>query len=291
MSPRKSARRRGYCITLDSLVKDVENGVEVSRFLNFAFFYKANAVLIITTGYDLSSIEEAQLEDVVRHYNDYMEGKYSISTDDFRRCEKGKGLSSDKLIEMKEYLKSSKRPYSQRTSKTFYTTIALWRLAEASSQFNIRIGDTKLFAVIEVPREILGRRELGELNRRFRQLASNLNYVEAYMLATSLVATALKNCVMARAKFVTIRDRFYTSTSLPVENLCRKRHFAEFYVELVRSKSDFVDVVASALFTYAQTGRTTALYDIIRNTSQTKRLSKGDVEALARITKVYEEGD
>jgi hypothetical protein len=191
---------------------------------------------------------------------------------------------------MKEFLKVSKTPHSIKTSETYFTTVAIKKLAEASQLFSVTIGETRLFAVIEVPREILGLKVLGDLNREFERLVGGLSFIDAYILAASLLVNAIQKCRQARARLVLMYDNYFTSLPLQVENLCRGRQFASFYIDLVRNKSDFVDTVASALLIYIQTGRISPLYDIIRNMAQTKRLKPAEAKALYELVE-HEAGD
>lgn len=273
----QSSSKPSICVNVDS----------VDQFISYIFFYKANAVAILTSGQDLFN---ADIKKLVDDYNNYL-GQYKkrktnidvLTVDDFNSCDVQ--LTSDELIEMKEYLKSSASPYKFKTSETLRTLVAFQKLARAADVFmSVRIGDVRYVMVVDIPPSyIASRSHMSEVNRRFLRLAGNVEgFTELYILANSLLALQLPNCNVS-SRLIAISGKYYTSTPLSVEPLCRAKSFARFYVDLVGIGSKYTSYVASALLRYIQVGDRGDLYSIVRNMTQTERLTQGEREALGRL--------
>ncbi len=281
-------RRRSPTVAHEGICVDMSN---VDKFFNFIFFYKANAVAILVSGRELQGVDVGTL---VNDFNSYMAGVASrgrrggtveeLGVEDFQGCDEE--LSSDELVEMKEYLKSSTHLYRYTTSRTFRTSRGIAKLARAADRlFGVRVGDARYVMVIEVPPEEVARRErMARVNREFHGTRhGDLGYTELLMLANSVLARALGgNCDVA-ARLVMIRDQFYTSMPLSVKPLCRELGAAELYIGLVRARSSYTPYVASALLRYVQLEDRGELYAVARNMAQTRRLSPAERDALARF--------
>lgn len=260
----------------------------VDRFLDFIFFFKANATAILTSGQDLHG---STLDKLVEDYNNYLgqfkrrgkSGPEPLALEDFTSCDVE--LSSDELIEMKEYLKSSDYPYRYKTSETFKTVRAFQKLARAADALMaVTVGDVRYVMVVDIPPSyVASRSHMSEVNRRFLRLARNVEgFTELFVLANSLLALQLPDCNVA-SRLISISGKFYTSTPLSAGPLCRARHFAQFYVDLVEAGSKYTSYVASALLRYLQVEDRGDLYAIVRNMSQTERLGEKERGALAAL--------
>ncbi|MEM1664160.1 MAG: hypothetical protein QXD96_08565 [Pyrobaculum sp.] len=283
MSRRKTKEggRDGICI----------DEKKIEEFIYLIYFYKANAVSILTSGEDLYSVAPEKL---VKDFNSYVQGVAKkkvepLDLGDFGNCVKT--LSSDEIIEMKEYLKSSAYLRSYKTSETFKTTSAIDKLASAANRvMSVRIGDVSYVFIVDLEsRDVSTRAKMGEVNREFHRLVSrDMGFTEAYILASSIVATKLSVCEVP-SRVVLIRENFYTSLPLSVVPLCRRREFANFYIDLVQARSEYREAVASALLIYLQTRDEGRLYEIIRNMTQTQRLKAAERSALTKLASRIDE--
>jgi hypothetical protein len=124
-----------------------------------------------------------------------------------------------------------------------------------------------------------------DMNRQFLRLASGgLGYTELYMLATALAA---RHSPGRLARLVLIKEKYFTSTPLgasagPYDEAFYRlfRKFADFYVGLVEAKSQYTEAVASALLAYIQTRDLSRLYSILRNMTQTEKLTSKERQVL-----------
>jgi len=277
---------QGICISLDN----------VDRYLHLIFFYKANMVARVVSQYYLPEIRN-NLEDFISVFNSYIKGilekkkgegrkkagELMLSREDFERCDIR--LSSEEIVEVKEYLKSSRYLYAFKTSETYRTVEGLRKLATAADRlFRIKIGDDFLLAMIDVgSRDISSRQGAKLVNEEFTSLASGeLSYTAAYVLAASLVA---RHVPRGRAQLVLIRGSYFTSVPIDVSWMRNRltMKFAGFYINLVKSRSDLVDSVASALLAALQTGDVAHLYEIVRNMAQTRQLNDSERKALQSL--------
>lgn len=287
-------RRKSQEASSAEMCVNLEN---VERFLNFVYFYKANAVSILVSGRELADADVGSLAELFNSYVSGLKVKggksrregecgdwQSLDPKDFEVC--GKRLSSDELVEMKEYLKWSSRPYKLKTSEVFKTSCGIAKLAEAADRImRVRIGDVNYVMVIEVPPEkIHERMRMAEVNRRFFEMArGDLGFTELFVLANALLAQTLGGNCNVPARLVLIRDPYYTSLPLSASSLCREREFAQFYLDLVRARSGYTSYVASALLRYLQTGDVGELYAVVRNMTQSRRLTSAERDAVSRL--------
>ncbi|MEL9991470.1 MAG: hypothetical protein QXP98_07220 [Thermoproteus sp.] len=191
----------------------------------------------------------------------------------------------EELIEMKEYLKSSDHPYRYATSKMFKTVKAFQKLARAADALMaVTIGDVRYVMVVDIPPSYVASRfHMSEVNRRFFRLARNVEgFTELFILANSLLALQLPDCNVS-SRLIVISGKYYTSTPLSAGPLCRAKQFAKFYVDLVEIRSGYTSYVASALMRYLQVEDRGDLYAIVRNMTQTERLSEKEREALGAL--------
>lgn len=285
MLSRRSKAGQDICISLEN----------IDRYLHLIFFYKANMVARVTSQYYLPEIRN-NLEDFISVFNSYIKGmgkrkregrktadELTLSREDFEKCDVR--LSSKEIVEVKEYLKSSKYLYAFKTSETYRTVEGLRKLAAAADRlFRIKIGDSFLLAMIDVgSRDISSRQGVKLVNEEFTSLASGeLSYTAAYVLAASLVA---RHVPRGRAQLVLIRGSYFTSVPIDVSWMQNRliMKFAGFYINLVKSRSDLVDSVASALLAALHTGEVAYLYEIVRNMAQTKRLNDSERRALQSL--------
>ncbi|MGC8988300.1 hypothetical protein [Infirmifilum sp.] len=292
------------CVNLDN----------IERFMHFLFFYKANITSIITAGLELTDLKSpSNINVLVNNFNGYVgslaaQGAKSgsrsstrrqapvyLTVQDFTSCEIQ--LSSSELIEMKEYLKSSIHPHEFKTSETYKTIKAFAELSKAADRyFKVKIGGDSVLVFVEAGREIIGRRDLGEINKDFQRLAwarasksskGGLSFSEAFVLAVALLVTRLKNCRYASARLLVIKDNYYTSSQLPVTALCDKSPYAWFYVNLYRKapSSELIEPTSTALLTYMQTRSPTLLYQILRNATQARRLTPPEMEEVVNLAR------
>ncbi len=279
---RASAKaERGICISLNN----------VDRYLHLIFFYKANMAARVISPYYLTEIR-SNLKNFIDMYNSYVKdmqkrGKkteeLTLSEADFEKCDVE--LSSDEIIEVKEFLKSTKYLYSFKTSETYRTVEGLRKLATAADRlFRVKIGDDFLLAMIDVgSREVTTRQEMKLVNEEFVSIASGgLSYTAAYVLAASLVA---KHVSRGQAQLVLIRGPYFTSVPIGVSWLRNRliMKFAGFYINLAKSRSELVDSIASALLAALQTGDVAYLYEVVRNMVQTEQLNAGERKALQSL--------
>jgi hypothetical protein len=284
-----------------SICIDLSN---IAEYVRYAYFYKANAASLVVTGFDLWKIgNDISLDHFVDEFNSKIfdwAGKKAkkpeqlqLSPEDFSKCDVA--LSSKEVVEVKEHLKSTKYLYKLETSKTFRTVPGFKKLAEVANMlFRVSVGDDVLHTFIDVDgRRIEDREKIINMNRQFLRLASGgLGYTELYMLATALAA---RHSPGRLARLVLIKEKYFTSMPLgafsnPEEragedprvrafyNLFSK--FADFYIGLVEAKSQYTEAVASALLTYIQTQDFSRLFSILRNMTQTEKLTSRERQVL-----------
>jgi len=273
-----------------SICIDLSN---IAEYVRYVYFYKANAASLVVTGFDLWSVDS--LEEFVDEFNskiaDWAErrgkkqGHLSLSPEDFNKCDVA--LSSDEVVEVKEHLKSTTYLYELKTSETFRTVPGLDKLAEtADVLFRVVVGDDVLLAFIDVDgRKLEDRERMINMNRQFLRLASGgLGYTELYMLATALAARYSPGRL---ARLVLIKEKYFTSMPLgasasPYDEAFYRlfRRFADFYIGLVEAKSQYTEAIASALLTYIQTRDLSRLYSILRNMTQTEKLTSKERQIL-----------
>jgi len=275
---------RSVCIDLSN----------IAEYVRYVYFYKANMASLVVTGFDLWRI--VNLDEYVDEFNGKIAdwaGKRGkrleqllLSPEDFRKCDVT--LSSDEVVEVKEFLKSTAYLYKLKTSEVFRTVSGLSKLARAADVlFRVTVGEDDLLAFIDVDgRKFEERHEIIDMNRRFLRLASGggLGYTELYMLATTLAA---KYSPGRLAKLVLIKEKYFTSTPLGASaGLDDKafyvlfRKFADFYIGLVEARSQYTEAVASALLAYLQTRDLSHLYGILRNMTQTEKLTSKERQVL-----------
>jgi len=275
-----------------SICVDLSN---IAEYVKYIHFYKANAASLVVAGLDLWKVgKDLNLDQFVDEFNskiaDWATRKKNLeqlklSPEDFSRC--GAALSSDEVVEVKEHLKSTTYLYELRTSETFRTVPGLMKLAEAADVlFRVAVGDEVLLAFIDVDgRRVEDRERMINMNRQFLRLASGgLGYTELYMLATALAA---RHSPGRLARLVLIKEKYFTSMPLGASaspydeafySLFRK--FADFYIGLVEAKSQYTEAIASALLTYIQTRDLSRLYSILRNMTQTEKLTSKERQVL-----------
>lgn len=244
--------------------------------------------------------EAKKVEEFVQEINNYIRAiiqnskkprtnldKFLLDKHDFGECTTR--LSSDELIEMKEYLKTSRYLYRYKTSETFRTVKGFEKLANlADTLFRVRIGDDNVLVFIDFGREVIGRTEISRINRDFLRLARRgLDYVEAVVLAVSLIARSLPSYHISRASLLIVSKTHYTSVPLPIRNIYRKRvgAYAEFYIGLLEKAqaSKLIPLVASNLLLYFQTEDEGYLYNILRAATQSQRLAQEEREQLIAL--------
>jgi len=276
-----------------SICVDLSN---IAEYVRYVYFYKANAASLVVTGLDLWNVGSVvSLDEFVDEFNNKIKdwagrrGKkleqLLLSPEDFSKCDVA--LSSDEVVEVKEYLKSTTYLYKLKTSETFRTVPGLMKLAKAADVlFRAAVGDEVLLAFIDVDgRKLEDREKMINMNRQFLRLTSSgLGYTELYMLATALAARYSPGRL---ARLVLIKEKYFTSMPLGASaspydeafySLFRK--FADFYIGLVEAKSQYTEAVASALLTYIQTRDLSRLYSILRNMTQTEKLTSKERQIL-----------
>jgi len=284
-------------VTSEKICIDLNN---VNAFLNFIYFYKANAAAIVAGGMPLSDLTNtSNLRLFISSFNNYV--KSSIKKDanrvilreeDFAEC--ARKLESEDLVEFKEYVKWSAKLYKIKTSGTFATLGGIGKIAEAADKlFNVRIRDKSHLMIIDVPPEYVDFRQvMSAVNRRFHAIvakaAGRLGFTELFILANALLVEHAPDCRHISAKMAIISKKLFTSVELTPAPLCVRREFARFYVDLVNVKSEYSDYVASALLTYMQTydevKRDPApLYTILRSMSAKRDMTKGEQNALKKL--------
>ena len=265
----------------------------IAEYVRYVYFYKANVASLVVTGFDLWSVVDRN------EFVDEFNGKIAdwagrrgkrleqllLSPEDFSKCDVA--LSSDEVVEVKEYLKSTTHLYKLKTSETFRTVPGLSKLAKAADVlFRVAVGDDVLLAFIDVDgRKLEDRQKIMDMNRQFLRLASGgLGYTELYMLATALAA---RHSPGRLARLVLIKEKYFTSTPLgasasPDDEAFYRlfRKFADFYIGLVEAKSQYTEAVASALLAYIQTRDLSRLYSILRNMTQTEKLTSKERQVL-----------
>jgi len=292
--PRRSATSAGKtCIGLGN----------VGKFLNFLYFYKANAVAVVAGGLSLQDLAVPENLDLfINNFNGYVEdlskkvkGLETLSGEDFSDC--SKELRSSELVEFKEYVKWSARPYKVKTSEKFVTLKGFEKVAKLADKiFKVRLGDKSYLMIIEVPPEYVNFRQvMSNVNKRFHamapKVADELGFTGLFVLANALLAEATPDCNLLVARMAVISGNSFTTMMLTPAPLCKMREFAKFYINLVDVKSSYAKPVASALLAYMQNYDEVErdvgpLYGIVRNTAHAMsraKLSKEEREALERL--------
>jgi hypothetical protein len=287
---RKEPKKEGAGQTRDKSV--CVNLSNIAEYVRYIYFYKANMASLVVTGLDLWNITD--LDKYVEEFNSYVKDwarrrkkleELLLSPEDFAKCDVA--LSSDEIVEVKEYLKSSTYLHKLKTAETFKTTSGFSKLAKvADAMFRVTVGEDSLLAFIDVDgRELETRQNIRNMNMHFLRLASGgLGYTELYMLATAL---AVKYSPGKLVRLVLIKDKYFTSTPLGASAEAGDKafyrlfeRFADFYIGLVEAKSQYTMVVASALLAYIQTRDLSHLYGILRNTTQTEKLTPKERQVL-----------
>jgi hypothetical protein len=267
----------------------------IAEYVRYVYFYKANAASLVVTGLDLWNVgKDLSLDEFMDEFNDKIADRAGrrekleqlrLSPEDFSKCDVA--LSSEEVVEVKEHLKSTTYLYKLKTSETFRTVPGLMKLAEVADMlFKVPVGDDVLLAFIDIDgRRLEDREKIINMNRQFLRLASSgLGYTELYMLATALAARYSPGRL---ARLVLIKEKYFTSMPLgasasPYDEAFYKlfRKFADFYIGLVEAKSQYTEAVASALLAYIQTRDLSRLYSILRNMTQTERLTSKERQVL-----------
>lgn len=280
---------------------------------------KANVMSVIATRQPLWSVKPEEVEMYVRVYNHFIEGAlggekikdrqvYVLTPQDFESVETSN--LTDVLPEFMEYLKRHAMPWrdSIKTSNIFEVPTAVVKLAGALDMvMGVKIRGKRYTVVLEMDEafnlhysaERL--KKMADINRELRQffrqrLVEDLGYTGLYMAAVSLFSKALRGegrWGEEKAAFVVYSGKSgggkTKKSRLPTQDIWWPNitpmvalpwQYAEFYLSIARAGSDYAKPVAEALLRYIRTGDLVELYSIIRNMTQTKRLTQAEREAL-----------
>ncbi|MCX8136985.1 hypothetical protein [Pyrobaculum aerophilum] len=274
---------------------------------------KANVMAIIATSKPLWAVKLDEAEEFIREYNTFLEGalrnrkdrkkdyiqRLVLTSQDFENAET-KDLT-EVLPEFMEYLKRHSMPWKEniKTSNIFEVPTAVVKMANAlDAVMGVSIGGKRYTVVLELD-EALNLHysaekleKMADINRELRQflkpsLVENLGYTGLYMVAVSLFNTTLGG--EGKAAFMIYSGERSWPNITPVAAL--PKPYAYFYLAIARAGSDYAKPVAGALLRYIRTGDLAELYSIIRNMTQTKRLTAAEKEALQRLLeRINEEG-
>lgn len=264
---------------------------------------KANVMAIIATRKPLWAVKLDEVEEFTRTYNTFLAGalggkrdriqKLALVREDFENSETS-GLT-EVLPEFMEYLKRHSMPWKEgiKTSNVFEVPTAVVKLADAlDAVMGVGIGGKRYTVVLELDEALSLHysaerlEKMADINRELRQffrprLVEDLGYTGLYMVAVSLFNIVLGGDVRGtegRAAFVIYSgDRSWPNIT-PMAAL--PKPYAHFYLSIARAGSDYAKPVAEALLRYIRTGDLVELYSIIRNMTQTKRLTQAEREAL-----------
>ena len=264
---------------------------------------KANVMAIIATRKPLWAVKLDEVEEFTRTYNTFLAGalggkrdriqKLALVREDFENSETS-GLT-EVLPEFMEYLKRHSMPWKEgiKTSNVFEVPTAVVKLADAlDAVMGVGIGGKRYTVVLELDEALSLHysaerlEKMADINRELRQffrprLVEDLGYTGLYMVAVSLFNIVLGSDVRGtegRAAFVIYSgDRSWPNIT-PMAAL--PKPYAHFYLSIARAGSDYAKPVAEALLRYIRTGDLVELYSIIRNMTQTKRLTQAEREAL-----------
>ena len=265
---------------------------------------KANVMSVIATQQPLWSVKSEEVERYVRVYNQFIEGalggkkikdlqKYVLTPQDFESAETSN--LTDVLPEFMEYLKRHAMPWrdSVKTSNIFEVPTAVVKLASALDMvMGVGIGGKRYTVVLEMDEAFnlhysAERLEkMANINWELRQfykpkLVEALGYTGLYMAAVALFNVAVSGEGQwgeGRASFVIYSGERSWPNVTPMAAL--PAPYAVFYLRIARAGSDYAKPVAEALLRYIRTGDLAELYSIIRNMTQTKRLTQVEREAL-----------
>ena len=290
---KKDTSRKEKTNSINNICIDINN---IDKYINFIYFYKVNAFSILATSMPVSEIKN-NINNFIESINNYIEHiqkkgrKISkdksgllLSESDFASC--SKALSSEELIEMKEFLKSSIYLYTLKTSGTFKTLSAFDKLNQmADYVFRVCFHDDCHLAIVEVAGYDLASRDMSSINREFLRFMNKLRltYTPAYVLAMSLAVRHLARCQEAEVRLVRIKGSYYTSIPLQHRLLCNLKPLANFYIDLVEAGSGYVESVASKILEVVQTDDRCKIYGGLRNMSQTRKLDIREREALDKL--------
>lgn len=282
---------------------------------DFVTIRKANVMAIIAARKPLWAVGLEEVEEFIKTYNAFIESslggkrdkiqKLTLVREDFEKVE-ASGLT-EILPEFMEYLKRHSMPWKEsiKTSNVFEVPTAVVKMANAlDAVMGVGMGGRRYTVVLELDEafslqysaERLER--MADINKELRQffkprLVENLGYTGLYMVAVSLFNKTLGREVWGgggRAAFVIYSGERSWPNMTPMAAL--PMPYAYFYLAIARAGSDYAKPVAEALLRYIRTGDLAELYSIIRNMTQTKRLTAAEREALQRLLEhIYEEGD
>ena len=285
MLSKRGKKSGGECI-------DLQN---VAQYLHMLCFYKANMVAVLATGSRLTEVRN--LEDFIERYNAWVEEldekkllpkykskeDYLLTLTHFQTCDVPLSTSLKCLVEARENMRNFASPFKElrgmfRMLPAFSQMIGL---ADATLKVKVGKKGDYVFAVVDAL-DVLGASQTMAINREFYATAGGrtLGPVQLYVLAASVLA--LHNAVNAKAKLVLQKGKLFTSVA--VDGGALPRHYAKFYVELVRANSRYAETVASSLLTYMNTRDPARLYEIVRNmTYSRKKLNERETEALSLL--------
>ncbi len=287
-----SKRGNGECIDLHN----------VGRYLHLLCFYKANIAAVLATGRQLTEVRN--LEDFIERYNAWVEElaekrllpkhkskeDYLLTLAHFQTCSTPLSSHLRCLVEARENMRNFASPFKElrevfRMLPAFKTMVDL---ADATLKVKVgEKGEDYVFAVVDAL-DVLGASQTMAINREFYTTARGrvLRPVQLYVLAASILA--LYGAADAKAKLVLQKGKFFTSVA--VDGGALPRHYAKFYVELVRADSRYAEAAASSLLTYMNTGDPAMLYEIVKNMIHVRKKLKGrEAEALSLLLE-YEAG-
>ena len=227
--------------------------------------------------------------------------KYAITDKDF---ESSGGYAINKAEpEYMEHIEWLERPFKKKAKKAVFVPAAYVKLAKALDfVMGFSLKDKRFTVVVELdalmraePVELMAMQEINKKLKGLYGQISKLGYNGLYMAAISLftdVLDRLRTVPYASSLFDSLKHKprggdlfvvYSGERSLPTMAplyLLPDVHYARFYLSIARAGSDYAKPVAEALLRYIRTGDLAELYSIIRNMTQTKRLTQAEREAL-----------
>jgi hypothetical protein len=270
----------------------------VGRYLHLLCFYKANIAAVLATGLQLTEVRN--LEDFIGRYNAWVEEldekkllpknkkkeDYLLTLTHFQTCNMSLSTSLKCLVEARENMRNFASPFKE-LREMFRMLPAFSRMIDlADATLKVRVGKEKgdsVFAVVDAL-DVLGASQTMAINREFYATTRGriLGPTQLYVLAASFLA--LHKAVDAKAKLVLQKGKFFSAVA--VDGGALPRHYAKFYVELVRADSRYAETVASSLLTYMNIRDPARLYEIVRNMTYAKdreKLNRREAEALSLL--------
>ena len=287
------------------------------RDLEFVTVRKAAAMSVIATGASLQELRR-HIEDYNSFVRSECEKRKKKDKKDFEKCvneyaisdkdfeDSGRYTINKAEPEYMEHIEWLERPFKKKSREAVFVPAAYVKLANALDfVMGFTLKSKRFTVVVELdalmraePVELMAMQEINKKLKGLYGQIDKLGYTGLYMAAISLFADVLdrfKNVPYVSSLIGSLKykprggDLFviYSGerswpTMAPLyllPNIC----YARFYLSIAQVGSDYAKPVAEALLRYIRTGDSAELYSIIRNMTQTEKLTQDERKALNEL--------